>query len=255
MGLLDEPLLPLDPGLHLPRRQRIDVRRLPHLPPLGFDLLELLHNGGLLAAELHGLLPHGKLLGLKRRAIGHAVRFAAESIRQIVGPADGLLVDRGESFASPCLRVSLSPLLRVSPSLLPPLLTHALPKQVASRAGLGQLGLRRHFAFQPQTLQFTFDVGRVAAGLFQLSVQTRDRRLGFEKTAIETSDGFRRGQGQLLQDFQRSAPASQLLQIDRRLLPEYGDLGPQGSHLLREVAMAAGPADGLGQGRRIGRRR
>ena len=70
LGLLDQRLLPLDPGLHLPRRQRIDVGRLPRLPPLGFDVPELLHGESMLAAEFGGLLLQGKLLGLKRRPTG-----------------------------------------------------------------------------------------------------------------------------------------------------------------------------------------
>ena len=272
LGLLDEPLLPLDPGLHLPRRKRIDTGRMPGLPPLGLDLLELLRGGSLLAAEFCGLLLQGKLLGLKRRPIGHAVRFAAEPVGQIVGPADDLLVGRGQIECirhTPCAGPQRHTTRKRVPRaghtgqkslqgrgfdrFLPPLLQHESPAGVAELAGGGQLRLRRHFALQPQSLQFALDVGRIATGLFQLTVQAGDPCLGIGEVTIETGDRFRRRQGQFLQDFQRSAPQSQLVEIDRGLLCERGNLGPQGGRLLREVALAACLADGLGQRGRIAR--
>ena len=137
-----------------------DVRRLPRLPPLDFDLLELLQGGSVLAAEFGGPLLQRKLLGLKRRR--WATRFASRRSRSDKSSArrtvrsrslpNHRLRRRRESFPKPLCRAFFSPVFQ-----------HEPPAGFAELAGFGQLGLRRHFALQPQSLQVAPDVGGVAA--------------------------------------------------------------------------------------------
>ena len=193
LGLPDQRLLPLDPGLHLPRRQRIDVGRLPRLPPLGFDVPELLQRESMLAAEFGGLLLQGKLLGLKRRPLGHAIGFAAEPVGQIVGPADGLLVSRCQIKCirhTPCAAPS-------GTRSVPNTLARKSCKAVVSIASFRQ---SRSTSCQPASRSLRAsansvsdgtspssrsrstsrpDVNRVATGFFQLTLHAGDRRLNF----------------------------------------------------------------------------
>ena len=285
-------LLPLHPGLHLSRREGIDAGRLPGLPPVGFDLPELLLRRGVLAAEFACLLLQRKSLRLECRPIGHAVCLAAQSIGQVVGATHRLLIAGrqviriGGGNPSPSFQGRRSQVRRFlagrtrrsvrqfssttrSPApprqellqgcrverFLSPILQDEPPAGIAECAGIGQFSLRRRLAPQPQPLQFAIDDGRFAAGLFQLCQCACDRRLGLGEAAIEAGNCLRRRQGQSFQAFQRSAPQPELAGIDCGLSGECGNLRMQGGGLLRKIALVAGLADGLGQGRRVGGRR
>ena len=91
--------------------------------------------------------------------------------------------------------------------------------------------------------------------MIQLSLQTSDRRLSIGEALIEARVVSPAGKANCSRASSDPFHSLSLFRINRRLLGECGNFGPQGSRLLRKVALAACLTDGIGQRGRIARRR